>query len=589
MTTQQVKPLIRNYKITLVKKIQGIGCKCERRFERVCQVEISTRRAASDISSPHISAPRSLFYLSAFVIAFQDPTDGIGFFSLPGYTVYYWESRGLTEDDNPKVLRDLGREEEIVPIIMYASTAPNHDKVAILDYKIASGQSIHITNVYNIKPIDSSTKVDFDALVHELSLDGFDLLLGDWNLHIEGISNGARNKSAQLKQEALRLNDVVQGSHLGLLTPPFLVTWTGSDQVGQRESTIDLAWGGPLLVQRKTRDSRIEPLFTSDHYIIAHHFDISVEREYRTTTLWSSVDRARFRNTTHSNIHQKLLHYPSSSDPATGILYSISQVNEIVEILDSEISNAAEDQVPVRHRCPQYDAKSSPQLNLRRAYEHQARTEYEMNPGHDSLRYWRQSAERLEQQQVLEARRRGERYRVFVASGKWTHHQLARMARRMHQPAIANIMPALREDKDSEAIYATPQQKTDFLGIYIWPRGGFTKDPPTEKLEVPLQQQSNNQPAIGFNCEVTPLQVSAVLCHLPIGKAAGISRSDMTSCGAFSLANWLVSALVVALRKTISLEKMAASCWLYKSSVWSERVRGEKIRGEKIRTEGGLS
>ncbi|KAK9770765.1 putative Endonuclease/exonuclease/phosphatase domain-containing protein [Seiridium cardinale] len=475
------------------------------------------------------------------VIAFQDPPDGIGFFSLPGYTGYYGASRGLTEDNNPKVLRDLGWENEIVPIhhvrffvaqtisresleFRYANTAPNHDKGAILDYRIARGQSIHITNVYNIKPTDSSTKVDFDALVHELSLDGFDLLLGDWNMHIEGISSGARNKSAQLKQEALRLNDVVQVSHLGLLTPPFLVTWTGSDQVDRRESTIDLAWGRPLLVQKKTRDSSIEPLFTSDHRIIAHHFDISVEREYRTATLWSSMDRATFRNTTLSNIHQKLLRYPSSSDPVTSILYSISQVNEIIEILDSEISKATEDQMPVRHRRPQYDAMSSPQLNLRRAYGHQARTEYEMNPGHDSLRYWRQSAERLEQQQVLEARRRGERYRVFVASGKWTHHQLARMARKRHQPAIDNIMPALREDKDSEAIYATPQQKTDFLGIYIWPRGGFTKDPPTEKLEVPLQQPSNNQPAIGFNCEVTPLQVSAVLCHLPIGKDAGISR-----------------------------------------------------------------
>ncbi|KAK6063972.1 TAP domain-containing protein [Seiridium cupressi] len=285
------------------------------------------------------------------IIAYQDPPNTLPYRLFPAYRMLYGSDGGLHEDNNPAVLKAKGKPEGVIRVhrvgffvsntiptsalnFKYAQAEANRDKVAILDYTPSDGATIHVTNVYNVDPTSQDNRVDLELLLGELALDGRDLLLGDWNLHLPGICRSAARASGELKRQAQLLQSITRSSYLRLITPPYLVTWSGSGSVDDLGSTIDLAWAGTELTHLKAKASHVERLFYSDHRIIAHRFKLGITREYRSNQQWHKVDRVSFRDSVLQELGRRLNQETLDSMEATSQNYIILHIERIAEELD---------------------------------------------------------------------------------------------------------------------------------------------------------------------------------------------------------------------------------------------------------------
>ncbi|KAK9792926.1 putative TAP-like protein-domain-containing protein [Seiridium cardinale] len=329
------------------------------------------------------------------IIAYQDPPNTLPYRLFPGNRMLYGSDRGLHEDNTPAVLKAKGKPEDIVRVhrvgffvsntiptsalnFKYAHAEANRDKVTILDYTPSDGATIHVTNVYNVDPTSQDNRVDLELLLDEPSLDGRDLLLGDWNLHLPGICS----------------------SYLRLITAPYLVTWSRSGSVDDPGSTIDLAWAGTELTHLKAKASHVERLFYADHRVIAHHFTLGIICEYRSNQQWHKVDRVSFRDSVLQELGRRLNEETLEPMEATSQNYTLSQIECIAEELDDVIVTTMRDHVLMRTQHPNHDAHISTQLRLCKQLEQRARELYEEHPRRATERHWENCSIKLERQRI---------------------------------------------------------------------------------------------------------------------------------------------------------------------------------------------
>lgn len=141
------------------------------------------------------------------------------------------------------------------------------------------GDVLNILNIYHLPRAEGRT-VNFESLGSYLDGTGFDIVLGDFNLHIPALDNGVKLSSN--KAETERVASLMRSAGLTLET-----TFTRGDS----SSTIDLIWLGSILDSLHRSTIVIEEGFSEgDHRPVRHVLAAGLTHEAQTILAWESVE-----------------------------------------------------------------------------------------------------------------------------------------------------------------------------------------------------------------------------------------------------------------------------------------------------------
>ncbi|KAF4992303.1 hypothetical protein FDECE_13757 [Fusarium decemcellulare] len=219
------------------------------------------------------------------IICLQDPPPRLPWMTFPHYKLYFECSRGLNETDDPWM---PDQDPDFVPVPLFGvfflvhESIPAHcwnveyhgSLVATLHLTVPTGE-VHIHNVYN-----RNRELDIAEFVTRTSRSGWDITVGDFNLHHE--SWGGRLYKRQLNcANANTLYELMQRDCMELVTPPGTITYTRGESIDNTASCIDLAFiSNELRPRFGTCGLRTLPSWRpSDHRAMQMTLDMKLYRD----------------------------------------------------------------------------------------------------------------------------------------------------------------------------------------------------------------------------------------------------------------------------------------------------------------------
>ena len=160
----------------------------------------------------------------------------------------------------------------------------NADLVATLTISTPSGD-VDIHNIYN--PLKA---IDIDQLLDSCSFGGAHILMGDFNLHHPTWCED--DMEYVVEKEAEKLDQALTAANMKLLSRRGAITYSRSSQVDQNCSTIDLTFGGDIIVGRDPQWDIVDAIgFESDHRVTQISLDIKPSRLTSTRFNWKRANR----------------------------------------------------------------------------------------------------------------------------------------------------------------------------------------------------------------------------------------------------------------------------------------------------------
>lgn len=404
-----------------------------------------------------------------------------------------------------------------------SSPVDNTRQTKTTSSRTAPGLTIRITNVYNRFPADPNNRVDLPEMTEGLAGHGYDLLLGDFNLHLPGMSRLADSRTGEHKRQAELLQNLMADEELQmeLITPEYLTTFTRSELV---------AYAGTALSVARTKESWVEDgLFSSDHRLIGHEFQIEVIRVLPQRKLWKDVNPEEFRQFTLDRIFNGIsTHVDNPQDDV--LPFDIStledtqdtrgRIDAVANTINAAIVDAMDQKVKTVDVHPTYTIRPRDLAVLTR-HMNEARQEYRKARTVETLRDFEECKRKVElaESDALHQLKLARRHRL--AHGSRPIHKVSKGARRYFQPTQVHVMLALTDDPAKKATHVSNEDKALACAHAIWTEEGVSDNPDNEPpLSIPEYPPSENDPT--FSPTITAEEVHKILVSLPTNKSGDV-------------------------------------------------------------------
>lgn len=399
-----------------------------------------------------------------------------------------------------------------------------------------SERCLNIVNIYNrvLHDQENSDTVDFANLGKLLTNDGYDIVLGDFNLHFPGVSCLAHTVKGKRAQETSDIGTHLAGYGLSLMTGPLLPTFSlpGSEkrEKGTEGSTIDLCYAGAILASAYERsDSGIVEdagLPKGDHRPVLHLFRLAdnVKEATREKMDWGNVDSGSL----HSMAMIKL------ADDFKGDIQSMPETDRIPSIennavvLQEAVEVAIRLLVPRRKVRPIYTVyKTTTALHEALVNRQRALEAHFANPDDPALKESADSAFRRVEEVGRSNAVAWQKRKRRIFSRHQSPNKLLKMIKLGQIPVAPAHMADLKEhETDAEPKYMTDEQKAAHMHTVLWRhRGGeLYLRAVTDGDRLRYNKYTPRQRTdIRFDCKVIPEQVAALIRQLKKNKAPGRS------------------------------------------------------------------
>ncbi|KAK7911116.1 RNA-directed DNA polymerase from mobile element jockey [Apiospora marii] len=472
------------------------------------------------------------------IIAINEPPDSFSFLT-ERYVPWYGTTQ-LREEDHPflPVSRQEGRKQRHaslstaarppkclgIKVAFYVERSitvgdwyvtepeggdPNRGCVATLHLKTSSGE-IHITNVYN-----HENRVCIPSLMKFLSGDGYDLVVGDFNLHHPHWEG--HHKSAPCTPKARELHLATQAASMKLLTPQGTTTFKKTAGPGGTHSTIDLAFGAEEILKRQPVHTT-DDIFTQDHLLMDIQLSMDVSRIARTVYLTRNLDKAALRQLVKEWLHK---HFgPPELLGTSHPLRSARDIDQFTRYLTECLS------VPFYELVEKIEISATRIVrfvtnNVKRYQDQEvkARAEYDLKGDMATFLRWRTAASL---RALVDRKHRREMWRRHASTtGRRvsTIYKMVKGVSRRLRPKVCPRMGPLK-DEQSEVLVHDPAGIVDqFLSSQFGKENiGLA---PTPCSSLPSKQTATDDSIDDAVPTVDPSDIKLILAKLRSGAAMG--------------------------------------------------------------------
>lgn len=314
-----------------------------------------------------------------------------------------------------------------------------------------------------------------------------------------------------MEKEAEKLDQALTAANMKLLSRRGAITYSRSSQVDQNCSTIDLTFGGDIIVGRDPQWDIVDAIgFESDHRVTQISLDIKPSRLTSTRFNWKRANKKHVSKAVKTALK-------SLGNP---VLASTAEVDKYATDMVSLLCAAMSKTVPlVKPRALRPDLKGL--ANVRSAFDdaqnalEMSNSESASERGHTSARY--QTLRLRAKKRLAHAKRQS--FRFFVAKGSKDSRRLFRTARLGKRMCHPKAPPHLKNIIVGDVIYDTSEGMRKVFEDHLW---SDTDDAEAASLPQPHldpQREQYTSPQ-----ELTGGEVAQLIRKIKSGKAAGVDE-----------------------------------------------------------------